>query len=75
MPDQPGSWQPRFGLGSLLLVTSVFSVMGAAGYYLVRALQQGRTAQLGFILFTIVVPPLLLVIVSLAVAIGRRRGS
>lgn len=62
-PQRP--WVPRFGIGSMLLVTFVFSVMGAAGYYLVRALESGRTGQLGFILFTLASPLLLLVAVSL----------
>lgn len=64
--DPQPPWVPRFGLGSMLLVTFVFSVMGAAGYYLVRALESGRTGQLGFILFTLASPLLLLVVLSLA---------
>ena len=66
-------WVPRFGLVSMLLVTFVFSVMGTAGYYLVRAIETGRTGQLGFILFTLASPLLLLVAVSLIWHLFRDR--
>lgn len=59
------SWRPRFGIGGLLLVTFVFSVMGSAGYYFVQAIRGGRSAQFGFILFTLASPLLLVVLVSL----------
>ena len=70
-PAGPRQWQPRFGLGSLLLVTFVFSVMGAGGYYFVQATQGGRGAQFGFILFTLASPLLLAVVVSLLLAGSR----
>ncbi len=61
----PEPWRPRFGIGALLMVMLVFSVTGAAGYYLVRSLgQRDRSAHLTFILFTLAAPILLLVVVS-----------
>jgi hypothetical protein len=74
-PEERSSWQPRFGIGSLLLVSFVFCVMGAAGFYLLRALQYGRAAQLAFILFTLAAPSLMVVIASLLRSVfSRRRG-
>ena len=64
----PGTWQPRFTVGLLLLVTFVFSVMGAAGYYFVQSIE-GGDFRLGFILFTVASPLLLLVVVSCARAV------
>ena len=65
-PEVPRPWQPRFTMGTLLLVMVVFSVMAAAGSYLMRSLQQGtRSSQLIFVLFTVASPVLLVVIVSL----------
>lgn len=64
-PNVPEPWRPRFGIGALLLVMLVFSVTGAAGYYLVQSLgQRERSAHLTFILFTLAAPILLMVIVS-----------
>lgn len=60
------SWQPRFGIRSMLLMMVVFSVMAAAGSYLLRAIDLGqREAQLGFILFTLTAPVILVVLLSL----------
>ena len=67
-PSDQGPWQPRFSVGLLLLVTFVFSVMGAAGFYLVQSLKSGGNFRLIFILFTVASPLLLLVVVS-----GARR--
>ena len=61
----PAVWQPRFGIGSLLLVMFIFSAMGSAGFYLVRGLEGSRGFQLAFILFTLAAPVLLVVVVSL----------
>jgi len=72
-PRVPRPWQPRFGIGTLLLLMLVVSVMAAAGSYLVRALQGGRAFQLAFILFTLAAPLLLVVIVSLLQSLLRRR--
>ena len=76
--SEPGGWQPRFGLGSMLLVMLVFSVMAASGYYFIQALSGNRGAQLAFILFTLATPLLLVVLVSLLRSLvswlsGRRR--
>ncbi|MGE0758137.1 MAG: hypothetical protein AB7O38_14000 [Pirellulaceae bacterium] len=71
--DSPRPWQPRFGLRGILLLMVVVSVMGAAGNYLVRALHGGRSFQLGFILFTLAAPLLVMVLVSLLQAILYRR--
>jgi hypothetical protein len=57
----------------MLLLMLIVSVVGAAASYFVRAMQGGRPAQLAFILFTIAAPLLLVVIVSLAAALFRRR--
>lgn len=69
----PRPWQPRFGIGTLLLITLIVSVVGAAASYFVRALHGGRSAQLAFILFTIAAPLLLVVIVSVAQSLFKRR--
>jgi len=65
-PDVPEPWRPRFGVGALLMVMLVCSVTGAAGYYLVRSIEdeKNRTAHLTFILFTLAAPILLMVVVS-----------
>lgn len=64
-PEVPRPWQPRFTIGTLLLVMAVFSVMAAAGSYLMRSLQQGtHRSQLTFVLFTVASPVLLVVVVS-----------
>ncbi|MBC8868560.1 MAG: hypothetical protein H8E44_04045 [Planctomycetes bacterium] len=64
-PDVPEPWRPRFGVGALLMVMLVCSVTGAAGFYLVRSLEEkDRTAHLTFILFTLAAPILLMVVVS-----------
>jgi len=76
----------RFGLGAMMLVMLVASVMGAAGYYLVQGLGAGKdrlslseiTTQrltpgfhFGFVLFTVAAPVVLLVLTSLAVSVVR----
>ena len=64
--EVPRPWQPRFTIGTMLLVMVVFSVMAAAGSYLMRSLQQGtHGSQLIFVLFTVASPVLLVVVVSL----------
>lgn len=62
-------WRPRFGLGFLLLVTFVCSVMATAGYYLAQSLRTGGDMRLPFIIFTVASPLLLLVAVSLLQAL------
>lgn len=67
-PQPPGLrrrlWQPRFGLGSLMLVMLICSVMGSAAYYLVRSTQMGRSYQTAFILVTLVGPLLVMIVIS-----------
>jgi hypothetical protein len=73
------SWQPRFGLGAMLLVMLVCSVMSSAGYYLVRGNVarpgqsggSGHNLQLAFLLITLASPLLLAVVISLALQISR----
>ena len=77
-PDPvPRPWQPRIGLGTILLLMLIASVTAAAASYFVRyvgAVRGGREFQLLFIIFTLAAPLLLVVIVSLFQAIfGRRR--
>ena len=75
--DEPGPssrpWQPRFGIGTMLLLMLIVSVVGAAASYFVRAMQGGRSAQLAFVLFTLAAPLLLVVVVSIAQSLFRRR--
>jgi hypothetical protein len=71
----PRSWQPRFGLGGLLLFMLVVSVMGAATYYGAQALRGRDEFQATFILFTLIAPLLLVVVLSTihAILVRRRR--
>lgn len=70
-------WQPRFGLGSLLLVLLVCAVTAAGGRYLLQTLQQGQALRARFVLFVIALPVLFLVVVSglrlAIVGLNRRR--
>ena len=76
----PPPWQPRYALSTLLMVMLVACFTAAAGYYLVRAIaHRDRLGMLAFILYTLSVPTLVLVVVSLARLglrrwRGRRRG-
>jgi hypothetical protein len=59
-------------------VVLIVSVMASAGFYLVRMIfaarpQDGRTAQLAFLLFTMAAPPLLLVLLATLIGFTRRR--
>ena len=73
-PDIPPPWRPRFGIGTLMLVTVVCSVTAAAGSYLARSLQTGSSsAKLTFILFTLVAPVALLLVVSVLWQIVHRQ--
>ena len=70
-------WQPRFGLGALLLVILVFSVMAAAGFYFMQFLRGGSGFRLTFVLFTMATPLLLVTVIGLGRSlydwIGRRQ--
>jgi hypothetical protein len=75
-----GTWQPRFSINTMLMVTFVFSVMATAGSYLVRSVSQGgRPAHLIFIMFTLSAPTLMMIVVSVLrlclerLGIGRKR--
>jgi hypothetical protein len=57
-------WQPRFGLGSLLLIMIVVGAMAASGNYFLRGIRGGRGAQVSFVLFTLAAPLLLVMLVS-----------
>ena len=73
----PRPWQPRFGIGGLMLVMLVCCIMATGGSYFVRYLREGRQFQLAFILFTLASPLLLVVVISLfraLVAWLDRRG-
>ena len=56
-------WRPRFGLGTLILVMSVASVMGAAAHYFARSLHDGAHRLIAM-LITFSAPLVLLVLVS-----------
>ena len=58
-------WRPRFGMGSIMLVMLVCSVIAASASYMVRGVRGGGPSHLIFLLFTIAAPPLLLLTVSL----------
>lgn len=81
-PNLPKPWQPRFGIGAMLLVMLVFCVLATGVGYLVRGLQNnsgvgsGRPMLLIFLLFTLAGPMLLMVVVSIVRALtgpGARR--
>ena len=70
--DVPRAWQPRFGMGCMLMVMFVCSYMGACGYYFMQYQRGGRQSQLAFLLFTLASPMILMVVVSVFVAVQRR---
>jgi Na+/melibiose symporter-like transporter len=69
----PRAWQPKFGMGCMLMVMFVFSYMGACGYYFMQYQRGGRQSQLAFLLFTLASPMILMVVVSVFVSIQRSR--
>ncbi|MCO6457125.1 MAG: hypothetical protein J5I93_17655 [Pirellulaceae bacterium] len=77
-PQSRSAWQPRFGIGGLLLAVSLCSVLAAAGFYLTRMLlapqpQQGRPSQLVFVLLTMAAPPLVMVVLTIVRLLWRRK--
>jgi hypothetical protein len=85
-PEPPARqrWQPRFGLGTMMLVMLVCGMMSSAGYYLVRGNMTqtgegggGSQLQLVFILITLASPLLVAAGISLVLQatryIARRR--
>ena len=79
-PNHPKPWQPRFGIGALLLVMLVFCVLAAGAGYLVQGLRNettvgsGRPAVMVFLLFTLAGPMLLMVVVSIVRALTGSRS-
>ncbi len=75
--QQKPDWQPRFGLGALLLMMVLCCVLAAGAFYLVRGLQTGIGVRLPYILLVVAGPGLLVVSVSLLRALffwmARRR--
>lgn len=71
----------RFGLGPIFLITVLVCVMAASGYYLVNAdwklegadVETNAPLPLLFVLFTLSVPCLLVVVISILVRISRWR--
>ena len=63
-PNQFRPYQPRFGLGGLMLMMVVISIMAAGGYYYLRGVAGQRSMQLAFVLITIAAPLLLVVMIS-----------
>ncbi len=57
----------------MLLVTFVFCCIASGGYYLARSLQGSQDSRLAFTLFTLASPVIVMVLVSLAYSLSRRR--
>ncbi|MCA9262555.1 MAG: hypothetical protein KDA60_01855 [Planctomycetales bacterium] len=68
-------WQPRYRLPTLLLIMLVASMTAASAGHLHRALSKGTGVPVKavFIIFTLVVPMLLLAAVSLATSLWGKR--
>ncbi|QDU95444.1 hypothetical protein [Lignipirellula cremea] len=87
---KPGRRRIKFGIGGLMLIMLICSVMASALFYLVRGLgnldpgsfrlgdlnnaKVSGGMQLGFMLFTLASPVLLLVLASVVVSIVRWWG-
>ena len=63
-PKSRPPWQPRFGIGGMLLVMLVFGFMASLGYYLARALSGDAVSHIAFFFLTLAAPVLLVVAVS-----------
>ena len=57
---------PRFGLFTLMLLMVVFCVMGAAGFYLMRSIQNGTSPRAVFVMFTLAAPGVLVIVMSMS---------
>jgi hypothetical protein len=72
-------WQPRFGIGAMMLVMLVCGMMSSAGYYLVHGnlARQGQTdahshrLQLVFLLITLASPLLVAAVISVVLQLSR----
>lgn len=62
---EPRRGRFRFSIGTLMLLTFVFGVVGAAGRQFVRAVHQGTSPRAVFVIFTLAAPMIVLVILSL----------
>ena len=56
----------RYGLFSLMLAMLVFSVIGVAASQLMRAVRQGTSPKVVFVMFTLTAPIMLVTLISLA---------
>ena len=65
-PEKSSSRQPflpRFGIAEMMLATMIFCVMGAAGGYLRKAIQNNNGRPI-FVMFTLAAPIALVLILS-----------
>ncbi len=68
-PNRP-PWLPRFGLAEMMLAMMIFSVMGAAGSYLMLAINKGQGRAV-FVIFTLAAPIALVLVLSFYKALRR----
>ena len=61
--EGPTSW-PRYGIGSMMLVTVIFAVMAASARQLVVAVRHGSSPKAFFVIFTLAAPMLAVVAIS-----------
>ena len=64
--DTPRPRWPQFRLATLMLLMLVCAMTAAAGSYVVRALSAGTSAKAFFVIFTLVMPVLLVVALNAA---------
>ena len=57
---------PQFGLGTLMLIMLVSAVTSGIGSYVVRAMAQGTSGKAFFVIFTLIMPILLVVFLNFA---------
>ena len=65
LPVRRATWQPRFGLGTMMLVLLVCAMTAAGGRYLLLALSAGASSRAIFVIFVLVVPVVLLIVMNL----------
>lgn len=69
---------PRFSLAKLMLLFTIFCASGAALSYLGQSLRSPQTTNMRFVLFSLLAPPLLLLVASLLVSLAaawKRRSA
>ncbi|MDG2380716.1 MAG: hypothetical protein P8N76_03505 [Pirellulaceae bacterium] len=68
-PFQPNPrkplWQPRFGLGSMMLILLVAAMTAAIGRQLIQAVVSGTSSRVIFVMFVLVLPVILLIVMNL----------